>query len=119
MKERVDDNAHVKQLTDGAWSPCKTAGTVIVRRAACGGLLAVQISPVRRNQRTRAIGQDQHQMQRPSSMRPPEHLQRCALQGVALTDDRYAFRIAIEVVVGSVSCLPSAGSLISVASSMR
>ena len=107
MKERVDDNAHVKQLADGAWSPWRTAGTMIVGRAACGGVLAVQISPVSRNQRTCAIGQDQHQMQRPSSMRPPQHLQRYALQRVALTDDRYAFRIAIEVVVGSVSCLPS------------
>jgi len=37
---------------------------------------------------------------------PPQHLQRLALEGVVLTDDGYAFGIAIEVVVGSVSCVP-------------
>ena len=37
---------------------------------------------------------------------PPQHLQRLALEGVVLTDDGYAFGIAIEVVVGSVSSVP-------------
>jgi hypothetical protein len=40
-------------------------------------------------------------------MCPPEHLQRFALEGVVLTEDGYALRIPIEVVVGSVSCVPS------------
>jgi hypothetical protein len=44
---------------------------------------------------------------------PPQHLQRLALEGVVLTDDGYAFGIAIEVVVGSVSCVPSTRFLIS------
>jgi hypothetical protein len=47
-------------------------------------------------------------VERAAPMRPPEYFQRLALQGVMVTDDRYAFWIAIEVVVvGSVSCLPS------------
>jgi hypothetical protein len=41
---------------------------------------------------------------------PPEHLQRFALEGVVLTQDGDALRIAIEVVVGSVSCVPSTRS---------
>jgi hypothetical protein len=46
-------------------------------------------------------------VERAAPMRPPEYFQRLALQGVMVTDDRYAFWIAIEVVVvGSVSCLP-------------
>ena len=49
-------------------------------------------------------------MQGAAPMRPPEHLQRFALGGVVLTADGDALRIAIEVVVGSVSCRPSIAS---------
>jgi len=49
-------------------------------------------------------------MQGAAPMRPPEHLQRFALEGVVLTEDGDALRIAIEVVVGSVSCVPSTAS---------
>ena len=48
-------------------------------------------------------------MERTAPMGPAEYFQCLALEGVMGTDDRYAFWIAIEVVVvvGSVSCLPS------------
>jgi hypothetical protein len=62
---------------------------------------------VRRNQRAGSIRQDQDHMEGAPPVCPPQHLQRLALEGVVLTDDGYAFGIAIEVVVGSVSCVPS------------
>jgi len=40
-------------------------------------------------------------------MRPSQHCQRFALERVVLANDRYAVGIPIEVVMGSVSCLPS------------
>jgi hypothetical protein len=46
-------------------------------------------------------------MKGPSPMRPPEHVERFALVGMAPTEDGHTFRIPIEVVMGSVSSLPS------------
>jgi hypothetical protein len=105
-QERVNDSARVKQLGNRARSRCCTAGDMIGR---CVGRwpLVVQIRPGRRNQRSRPIGQYQHHLESAPPMCPPEHLQRFALEGVVLTEDGYALRIPIEVVMGSVSCLPS------------
>ncbi len=65
---------------------------------------------MRRNQRAGSIRQDQDHMEGAPPVCPPEHLQRFALEGVVLTQDGDALRIAIEVVVGSVSCVLSTRS---------
>lgn len=41
------------------------------------------------------------------ALRPPQDLQHLSLEGMAIADDRHPFGIAVEVVVGSVSCVPS------------
>jgi hypothetical protein len=46
-------------------------------------------------------------MQASTAMRPAHHLERLSLEGMARARDSYSLRIAVEVVVGSVSSLPS------------
>jgi len=83
------------------------ARRALIRSAQGGVFRAVQIGPAGGNQRAGAIRQDQNQMQRAPAMRPAEHLQGLALEGMVLTDDDDARGIPIEVVVGSVPCVPS------------
>jgi hypothetical protein len=64
----------------------------------------LQVRPGGRNKRARAIGQYQRQMKLAASMSPAEHIQRPALEGMALTNDGYLVGISGEVVVmGSLS----------------
>jgi hypothetical protein len=106
-EESVNDDTGVKQLPDRARRQRSTAQPLIAGTALSGLLPVVEIRPVRWNQRTRAIGQDEHEMQQAPAVGPPEHLQRFVLEGVVLTEDSYALGIPIKVVVGSLSCLPS------------
>ena len=111
----------MKQLAEVAGRPARSAvlgdGPTLARHAVADGILRrgwllvqLQISPARRDQRARPIRQDQDQMQGAPPMRRAGHPERLPLEGVVLTDDDDALGIPIEVVVGSVSCLPSIGS---------
>jgi hypothetical protein len=42
-----------------------------------------------------------------TAVTPPQQLQRLSLEGMAIPDDRHPVGIAVEVVVGSVSSVPS------------
>jgi hypothetical protein len=95
----------MKQLAESARSCGTSCGVMIWLMAVW--FFAEEISPIGRNQRSCAIGEDQHQMEDGTPMRPAEYRQGLALEWVVRTDDRYAFRVTVQVVVGSVSCLPS------------
>ena len=71
----------------------------------------MQISPCRRHQRARAVGQHQCQVQLAAPVTPPQHLERHALKGMALANDRYVFGKIVEV-VGSLSSGRSTPSII-------
>ena len=66
-----------------------------------GLFCGVQISPGRRHQGLRPVGQHQCQVQFTVSMAPSQHVERHALKGMALADDLYLSGIVIEV--GSLS----------------
>jgi hypothetical protein len=61
----------------------------------------MQIGPGRGHQGLRPIGQHQCQVQFAVSMAPSQHIERHALEGMALADDLYLSGIVIEV--GSLS----------------
>lgn len=70
---------------------------------------SVQIGPGSGDQGARAIGQDQHELEFTATP-PAQDVQRPSLEGVVRPEDRYLLRIALKVVVGIVSMLPSTGS---------
>ena len=73
-------------------------------------LRGVQVRPFGRDQRTRAVRQDQHEKQVAATAHPSQHFQRLPFERVAWAHDGYLIRIPIEV--GSVSCLLSTRSII-------
>ncbi len=58
------------------------------------------------HQRATAVGQHQEQLELAAAVAPAQHFQRVSLEGMARTDDLHLLRVAVEVVVGSVSSLP-------------
>ena len=70
---------------------------------------ALQVGPLRRDQRTAAVGQDQEQVQEVVTMRPPQQLQGLALEGVVGANNGDRRWKTVEV--GSVSYGPSTTSI--------
>jgi hypothetical protein len=71
-------------------------------------MVGAQVSPSGGDQRARAIWQHEDELKATMPMEPSQNLERLALERVALSDNRYAFGIAVEmVVVGSVSSVVS------------
>ncbi len=62
-------------------------------------------SPVPRNQRLAAVGQNQNEMQSTPAMRRPKNVERLAFERMASTDDGDALRKVL--MMGSVSWFPS------------
>jgi len=93
-EQSVDDNAGGEQLPDGGqrWILSFTRDPV-------------QIGPGGRDQRPGAVWQDDEQLHLSLSLLPSQHFQSLAVEGMALPGNGYSLRV--EVVVGSVSCLPS------------
>ena len=71
------------------------------------GRNAVQIGPDGRYQRSCAVLQHDEQVQLSLSLLPSQHFQSLAVEGMALPGNGHTLRVVVEVVVGSVSCLPS------------
>jgi hypothetical protein len=81
----------------------------VVRCRRVPGITAgyVEIGPASGDQSARTVGQDQHQLDFATTAPPAQNLQRLSLERVLRPDNRYPIRIAVEVMVGSVSTLPS------------
>ena len=95
-EQSVDDTAGGEQLLHGGqrWILSFSRG-------------AVQVGPGGGYQRSCAVWQHDEKLQMSLSLLPSQHLQSLAVEGMALPGEGYPLRIAVEVVVGSVSCLPS------------
>ena len=99
-EQSIDDGADPEQRSDGGQS-CYLRGSRD----------AVQIGPDGRDQASGTVGQRDEHLQLPVSMLPSQHLQRLSLKRVARPEHGYPLGVAVEVVVGSVSCLPSTPSI--------
>ena len=68
-------------------------------------MVGVQVSPCGGDHRACAIWQHEDQLKATMPLEPSQNFQRLPLEGVALTDNRHAFGIAVKVVVvvGSLS----------------
>ncbi len=67
----------------------------------------LQVGPRRWDQRARAVRQYQDEVQLSASVCPPQQLKRPPLERVATPNDGHPVGVAVEVVVGSVSGVPS------------
>lgn len=95
-KQSVHHGAGVQQLCDGGQC-CRLSA----RRP-------VQIGPRRRDQRSCAVRQHEHEQQLTALVLPPQDLQGLTLKGVAPTHYGHPLGVAVEMVVmGIVSCVPS------------
>ena len=102
--QSIDEGAGTEQLPNGG-QRCS------LRVSGLGGRRAIQIRPICRHQRARAVGQYEYEVQITSAMRPPEDCQRLPLKRMAPAHDGYPLRVALTLLVmGSVSCLPSTTS---------
>jgi hypothetical protein len=79
----------------------------LCRRASVSAARWIKVGPCGGDQRACSIGQYEEKLKLLAILPPAQHLQQPALEGVVRPDDRYLRRIAIEVVVGIVSTLPS------------
>jgi hypothetical protein len=101
-QKSVDNRAGREQLRTGG-EPWRLSLQFIGRRL----LWRVQIGPIGRDQRARAVGYHEQQIESTAPVTPAENLERLSLMGMPRTKDGYALRITIEVVVvGIMACLP-------------
>jgi hypothetical protein len=103
VQQRVDDDAHAQQLRDGGerwFSRLKRHRWPHV----------AEVSPRRRDQRARSIGQHEHEVHCAAPMRPAQHRQRAPFERMALAYDGHLLGEAVEVVAGSMSCRSSGAS---------
>ena len=105
-QERVDHDAHVQQLCDRGERCFSLGGAARLRR------FLGEICPRCRDQRACAVREHQHEVACPAPMCPTQDDERLAFERMLLARDRYALGDAVEVVIGSMSCLPSITSII-------
>jgi len=65
-----------------------------------------KIRPGRGDEGPRAVGKNQKELEGSTALRPSYDLKPLSLEGMARAEDCYVIGIAVEVVVGSVSCGP-------------
>ena len=66
-----------------------------------------QVSPGGRYQGARAVRKHEQEIKGSSTPRPSEDRELLSFEWMMIAEDGYGFGIAVEVVVGSVSCVPS------------
>jgi hypothetical protein len=102
-QQSIDDAAGMEQL----WKGSERCGLCLGVLSVCN---TVYVCPGRRDQGACAVRQYENKMQAAPAMGPPQHLQRLTLEGMAPPHDGYPIRVAVEVVMGIVSCVPSTPS---------
>ena len=98
-EKSIDDGAGAHQLHGGGQCCGLRLAFLSVQRT-------VKVSPLRQDQGACAVGQHENEMQAAVAMCPPQHFERLTLEGVMAAHDGHSLRIAVQVVVGSVSCVP-------------
>jgi len=105
-EESVYDGACVKQIFQRAERCrclCRERSLRLLRRG--------KVSPVRRDQRLTAVGQNQNEMQSTLAMRRPKNVEQPAFERMASTDNGDALKKVL--MMGSVSWFPSTPSVMS------
>ena len=99
------EGAGVEQLGEGAEAGAAAVLCLSVLLWATDPLWRLQVRPVRGDERTTTVGEDQQQVQSVVPMRPTQQPQRLPFKRMAWTDDGDRSRKTLEV--GSVSWCPS------------